>query len=136
MVHRGLEARKNRAVEVQEGLQGLVHLLSPDQDVALRHDALSILAAAKNADRHYMSGIGASGEDAERRVRSSFGCLLTCLVNIVRESKGRSEALVAAASALTVAVDAADMSCLVQTGVMELLEEYWQGDEGWCSGEK
>ena len=47
VVLRGLEARKNRAAEVRTGLEGLVQLLSPSQDMMLRHDALAVVASAQ-----------------------------------------------------------------------------------------
>jgi hypothetical protein len=50
---RGLEARKQRAGQVHAGLEGLVNLLSPSQDTALRLTALEELAEAKVRTRAY-----------------------------------------------------------------------------------
>ncbi len=83
-----------------------------------------------------MRVINASGEAEEQSVRACFQELLSCLVNIVRTSKRRPEQLTAAISALTVAMDGADLKALVGTGFLGLMEDFWQGSgkaSGWWS---
>jgi hypothetical protein len=136
-VVRALAAREFRAVEVQVGLQALVELLEvhnldsgADQaadsaDAAPRAAALRALAAGPNAHLHQLSGIAAAGADTQEVAAALHGRLLAALAAAFAGARGGAQRALAA-RALTVALDAGDLTLLSErTAVPRELAAFW-----------